>query len=285
MTDNAEQVEYWNGPGAARWVHHQEVLDRMLEPFGRAILEVAGLQRGERVVDVGCGCGWTALTAAEAVGPAGIVLGVDVSAPMLEHARGRARARGLSNVTFTAADASTHAFDASFDLLMSRFGVMFFRDPTAAFTNLRTALRSEGRVAFVCWGPVADNPWFRVPMASAGTVLPLPEPPAPDEPGPFSFADRARVQAVLARAGFGDVRVERSSPALVLGANVEEAATHAVDTGPVSRLLLDADDATRARVQAAIRESLRPYLGEGGVSLPSAAWIVRATRTHTRTIP
>jgi ubiquinone/menaquinone biosynthesis C-methylase UbiE len=278
-TDNTEQVEFWNGAGADRWVRHQELLDQTLEPYGRALLDVARPQSGERVLDVGCGCGWTSLIAAETLGARGAVLGVDVSAPMLERARQRAKAAGLSNATFTVADASTHPFEGTFDLLMSRFGVMFFADPIAAFSNLRRALRPGGRVTFVCWAPVADNHWFRVPMASAGTVVPLPEPTAPGAPGPFSFADPERVREVIRRAGFADASVEPSSPGFALGPDLDTAATNSVETGPVSRLLLEVDEATRGRVRAAIRDALKPYAGPRGVVLPAKTWIVKSRRT------
>jgi SAM-dependent methyltransferase len=273
---NDEQIEYWNGPGARRWVQHQDVLDRMLEPFGRAALEAAQVRPGERVVDVGCGCGTTSLGIAAAVGEGGAVLGVDPSAPMAEVARRRALDRGLKNARFVVADASAHAFDADCDLLFSRFGVMFFADPTRAFANLRGALRQGGRAAFVCWGPVAENPWFRVPMAAAGTVIPLPEPAAPGDPGPFSLADRERLQSILEAAGFLGVHVDRVSPLFVLGADLDQAATNAIETGPVSRLLLDVDEATRKRVRSAIREQLAPHASAGGLALSSAAWVVTA---------
>ncbi len=274
---NDEQIEYWNGPGARRWVRYQEVLDRMLQPFGRAVLEAARARTGERVVDVGCGCATTTLALAEAVGDGGAVLGVDPSAPMLEVARGRARERRLTNATFVVADAAAHAFDADFDLLFSRFGVMFFADPAAAFAHLRGALRKGGRAAFVCWGPAADNPWFRVPMAAAGTVVPLPQPTSPDEPGPFALGDRARLRGILDAAGFGDIQIRSVSPAVVLGGDLEDAATNAIETGPVSRLLLDADETTRMRVREAIREQLAPHASEDGVTLSSAAWLVTAS--------
>lgn len=279
MVDNTEQVEFWNGPGAARWVRHQEIMDAILEPFGRAVLEAARPKAGERAVDVGCGCGWTSLALAEAVGAGGSVLGVDVSAPMLERARQRAGSRGLSRVTFTEADASTHPFEGASDLVLSRFGVMFFADPVAAFTNLRRALKPGGRVAFVCWGPVVDNGWFRVPMTAAGTVIALSEPTPPGAPGPFAFADRERVLGVLRGAGFTELSVEASSPDYVLGPDVDTAATNGVETGPVARLLVEADEATRGRVRSAIRGALEPYLTARGVVLPSKTWIVRGRST------
>jgi SAM-dependent methyltransferase len=276
MADNKEQVEFWNGPGADRWVRYQEILDRSLEPFGFALLDACGAKPGERVVDVGCGCGWTSLQLAGSVGPGGTVLGVDVSVPMLDRARRRAKAGGLSNATFTVADASTHAFDATYDLVFSRFGVMFFADAVAAFENLRGALRSGGRVTFMCWGPVADNHWFRVPMAAAGSIVDLPAPTPPGEPGPFAFADRSRVEGVLQKAGFTGVRVQSAAPEYILGADVDEAATNAVETGPVARVLVEVDAPTRARAREAIREALKPYLGAEGVLLPASTWIVQA---------
>ena len=281
MTDNTDQVEFWNSSGADRWVRHQEIMDRSLEPYGQAVLQAARPHKGERVVDVGCGCGWTSLEAAEAVGAGGAVLGVDVSAPMLDRARQRAKARGLSHATFTVADASAHPFEGHFDLLMSRFGVMFFGDPTAAFANLRRALRPGGRLAFACWAPVAENQWFRVAMAAAGTVVPLPEPTPPGAPGPFAFADPERVQGILQGAGFADVSIEAFSPDFMLGPDLETAATHGVETGPVTRVLGGVDAATIARVRTALRDALKPYVGPSGVALPSKTWIVRGVSRGT----
>lgn len=273
---NEEQVEYWNGPGARRWVNHQETLDGMLASFGRAAIEAAQVRADEHVVDVGCGCGATALAVAEAIGRRGSLLGVDVSTPMLELARMRARQRGIENATFVAADASSYTFEPRFDLVFSRFGVMFFRDPAGAFANLRSALRPGGRLAFVCWAAVEDNPWFAVPLAAAMTILPPPEPAAPGAPGPFALADRERTRGILESAGFAEVRIERTSPPFVLGPDLDTAATNAIETGPVSRLLLDADDSTRLRVRAAIRERLGAHAGAQGVVLASAAWVATA---------
>jgi ubiquinone/menaquinone biosynthesis C-methylase UbiE len=177
---NDAQIEFWNGPGGSRWVKEQEELDRSLAPFAQALFARAALTSGERVVDVGCGCGVTSLAASALVGAAGSVLGVDVSAPML--ARAKERADGLPNVSFELSDATTHGFARSFDAVVSRFGVMFFANPVAAFANLRSALRPGGRVVFIAWRSAPENPWVRIPgEAASAHVPPLPR-PGPDDP-------------------------------------------------------------------------------------------------------
>src|SRR5258705_5710546 len=198
---NAEQIAYWNERGK-QWVAVNDMLDAMIGPLGRHALDRARVAPGEAVLDVGCGCGDTTLELARRVGPSGRVLGVDISAPMLGRARERARAAGATHVIFEQADAQTHAFTAaSFDLILLRFRVMFFVDPTAAFANLRPALRSGGRLTFVCWQGFPKNPWMAVPLMAAMPHIKLPTPPAPDAPGPFAFGDDGRVRTILADAG------------------------------------------------------------------------------------
>src|SRR6185503_11565956 len=184
---NAEQIKYWNETAAPKWVEYQAVLDTQLEELGRLAMERARLVPGERVLDVGCGCGATTRALAARVGARGSAHGVDISAPMLARAAELTRAAGVGNVRFTNADAQTYAFEpGGADVLFSRFGVMFFTDPPAAFTNLRRALRPGGRVAFVCWQPLAENPWLLVPLSTAAQHIQLPPPPAPGAPGPFA---------------------------------------------------------------------------------------------------
>ena len=179
---NAEQATFWNEQGGPRWVQMERDLDAQLETLGRALVNHLALRAGERVLDVGCGGGATSLMIAEKVSP-GQVVGVDISAPLV--ARARERAAQVPNVRYELGDAQTFAFDeASFDVVSSRFGVMFFADPVAAFANLRRALRRGGRIGFVCWRPVRDNPAFSLPMDAALPLLPDPPKPSPAHRGP-----------------------------------------------------------------------------------------------------
>ena len=221
---NGDQAEYWNSSEqVARWVGHQGRHDRMLSPLGDHVLAAAALSPGDDVLDVGCGCGSTTLAAARAVGH-GAVVGVDLSAPMLAQARANAASWGLANVSFQEADAQVRRFGRAFDAVISRFGVMFFADPVAAFANLRAAARPAGRLAFVCWQPLEANEWLTVPQAAmAEHVLP-PEPAEPAAPGMFALADPARVRQVLGDAGWREVTVtSKVTPILVGGGALDEA--------------------------------------------------------------
>lgn len=279
---NAEQIAYWNEQAGASWVAAQAVVDQQIGPLGRLAMDRAAVAPGERVLDVGTGCGDTALELGRRVGPAGNVLGADISRLMLERARERARAAALTHVRFEEADAQTHAFaPASFDLVYSRFGVMFFVDPTAAFANLRAGLRPGGRVAFVCWRALVENPWMLVPLQAAFAHIAPPAPPPPDAPGPFAFADAERVRRILTGAGLADVRIEPLDETLTIGGggDLDRAVEFLLRIGPLGRLLREAAPGAGEAVAGAVREAMRPYHGSEGVRMPSAAWIVSARRS------
>jgi len=283
MTDaNAEQRSYWNQQAGPVWVAHQERLDRQIRPHGELALTILAAKPGERVLDLGCGCGDSSLSLAAQVNPGGQVLGLDLSEPMLERARERAAAAGLSNASFRVADAQTAALEpASFDAAFSRFGVMFFADPVAAFRNVRGALRPGGRLAFVCWRPVAENDWVLVPMAAAAPHLSLPPPAAPDAPGPFSFGAAERVRGILEAAGFEAIRIEAAEVAMAPGGgDLDEAADTFLEVGPVASALREvkASDSIREKVRLAVRASFEPHQRAGRVELGSAIWLVEARR-------
>lgn len=274
---HAEQIDYWNGPGAAQWVAQQAHTDAMLAPVADALLAHAGPRRGEAVLDIGCGCGGTALLLAEQVGPDGQVTGMDISAPMLEVAR--QRGAGRPNVSFELADAAEFQAAQPFSLLLSRFGVMFFGDPIAAFANLRKAAAPGARLVFVCWRPFDENPWMKVPLAAAYAAgVPRQPRPGPEDPGPFSFGDRARVTRILTEAGW-------SAPAftpldlnldIAAGGGLDAALHQATNIGAASRALREAPEEVRPPAVRAIREALQLHVDGAHVRLPGAMWLVAA---------
>ncbi|MFL5286946.1 MAG: methyltransferase domain-containing protein [Rhodopila sp.] len=281
MTDatppNAAQIAYWNDIAPATWTAYQVQMDAMFEPLTRIALDAAAPSPGETAIDIGCGCGGTILALADRVGPTGRVLGLDVSHPMAALARERTAAQGLTNAEISIGDAATHAFTpVQADLLFSRFGVMFFDDPPGAFANLRSAMRSTGRMVFACWRPLADNAWFNLPLCATRDLLP-PQPPAdPTAPGPFAFADPDRVRGILSAAGWRDVDLRRADVPIRPG-NLAETVGFSLRVGPLAAILREVnDEALRARVEAALTEALRPHDGPNGVTLQGSIWIVSA---------
>jgi SAM-dependent methyltransferase len=276
---NAEQVRYWNAVAGPNWVAYQRVIDAQIRVLGTLAMDRVGIRVRERVLDVGCGCGDTTFALARRVGPTGSVLGLDISDPMLDVARQAAFTERMTNVRFQNADAQTCAFArGDFDVVYSRFGIMFFADPLAAFRNLSAALRSGGRLAFVCWQRMEDNPWMFVPMSAAAGHVALP-PPNPDAPGPFSLADPGKLRRILADAGFVDVGLEDHAEILTVGggADLEGTIAFLLKIGPAASALREANDPKLTeRVAAAVREAIRPYSSPEGVRLGSATWIVTA---------
>lgn len=275
-TANAEQAEAWNGTTGTKWVRYQNRLDRMLSPFCDRLLDVAAIGDGEFVLDVGCGCGATTLEAAKRAGAKGHVQGIDLSAPMTDRARQRNAELGL-NAAFDVADASSHDFGAAkFDHLISRFGVMFFDDPVSAFANLRRSLSEDATLAFICWRSLPENQWLMSPMGAALPHMPPIEPAVPGAPGPFAFADKDRVRKILAEAGFSNISFTPFDAPMILGQDLDEALEQALEIGPLSRLLLDQEEAVRHRVTDAMRVELARHLTSAGVTLGGATWIVQA---------
>jgi SAM-dependent methyltransferase len=277
---NTEQSKYWNEVAGPRWVRFQEILDAELSALSDAALARARVAQGESVIDVGCGCGGTALELARRVGAKGRVLGVDLSQPMLARARERAAAAGFAQLELRQADAQVERFaSGAADLVFSRFGVMFFADPSAAFANLRGALRKGGRVVFVCWQPLAENPWITVPLGAIAKVVPLAPPPPPGSPGPFSFADPERVSRILTSGGLADVVLEDLRIPLALGGgSLDGAVEFSLEIGPAATALREsgAGPEVRDQVALAIREALAPFAAKGPLHMASAAWLVTA---------
>ena len=278
-TDNSEQIAEWNGALGQRWVAMQPEIDRIVVPFGDSALKIAAPQPGERVIDIGCGCGDTSLDIARIVGKAGAVLGIDVSTPMLEVARSRAALADCPHLVFREGDASEAELPANTDLLFSRFGVMFFSQPTQALSHLRGSLRAGGRCVFVCWRAPRDNAWAMVPLSAARAAMGVtPAPADPNAPGPFAFADEQRLRAILSGAGFDAVDVQRFDAALSLGATPRSAAEAAVQIGAVSRFVREVGVEHLPIIVEAVERALGPLAApDGHVSLNGSTWIVSVT--------
>jgi SAM-dependent methyltransferase len=275
---NAAQIEFWNGPTGQRWTRLQKEIEDNLRPFTEAVLQRLAPKPGERIVDVGCGAGDTTMALAERVQATGFVLGVDISHPMLQRAIARAANTPEYPIKFVEADAAAHSFErGSYDAIFSRFGVMFFADPAAAFAHMRRALKPGGRIAFCCWRDRRENPWVTIPVAAARKHLPeLPAPPGPEEPGPFAFADSARIRRVLTSAGFAKIEAERFDPLLAYGPDPKAAADYLTQMGPIGSVLQEHPEALRKQVAETLAGELEPKRDPAGIRLAAAAWIVSA---------
>ncbi len=274
---NSDMVDYWNGRSADAWVTGADRFDSMLAPFGRRLLAAAVLQEGERVLDVGCGNGAVSLEAARAVGPGGHVTGLDLSAPMLEVARTRAVERGI-DVDFVMGDAQTASFDRPFDVVIGRFGVMFFDDPEVAFANLARATRPGGRLSFVCWREFLANKWVTVPSMAMVAHVGIPELPPPGAPGPFALADPERIGNLLGSTGWSEVDVVEHDDGMPMGRDPEDVLAFML-SDEMSRQLVEGKDPAAVRAgSGATLDALRPYITPQGVVLGGACWLVTARR-------
>lgn len=268
-----DPVAYWNDSAGRKWAELQVQLDLTLAPLGLAAIERAGLKPGEQVVDLGCGTGDTSLELAARVGPAGSVLGLDISQPMLEVAR--SRGAGQPNLQFLEADAANWQPAHQASLLFSRFGVMFFPEPHAAFAHLRQVLPTS-RLVFVCWRAPGANPWLDSPRIAAEGLLTVP-PTVPRAPGPFAFAESQYVRELLEGAGWRNVGIEPDErPITIAGGELEDAVRFGSKIGPAASALAGADAATRAAFRDRLREIMTGYLSGGLVQMPAATWIVTA---------
>tara|TARA_R110000850_G_scaffold913_6_gene5497 strand:+ start:34890 stop:35729 length:840 start_codon:yes stop_codon:yes gene_type:complete len=275
--NNEDQVEYWNGPAGQKWVDQSDRLDAMLAPFADTVIAHAGLQPDEFVMDIGCGAGALTLRAAAEAGPQQGALGVDVSAPLISLARERALAAGAP-ARFELADASTYMASPAADCVISRFGVMFFDDPAAAFANIRQSVRQGGRLAFVCWQALTVNDWALAPLQAAMPFLKeAPAPADPTAPGPFAFQDKDRVARILSDAGWDNVMIDPVETAIVLpGDDAMSTAGFMMQLGPLSRLL-ETQGIDEAQVRDALIQRLQQHkAADGRVTMKSACWRVTA---------
>lgn len=269
---NRDQSALWNDAAGQTWTEMQGVLDRMLAPFGQRLLAAGFPGEGGRVLDIGCGAGATTLGMARRLGPDGLCLGVDISGPLVAAAKASAEVQAVDAAAFVQADAQTYGFDADdFDAVISRFGVMFFDDPEAAFANIRRAARPGAKLTFLAWRSPAENPFMTTAARAAAPFLPPIPVPAPDAPGQFGFADSERVRRVLAASGWRDVDV---SP-VDIATKVAEADLQAYVTrlGPAGLVMRDLDAPTRTRAAEAIHAAFEPFVQGGAARFTGACWL------------
>jgi SAM-dependent methyltransferase len=279
-TPNAAQRQYWNAIAGPRWVGFGGAMESRMRAVNDLLLSHAAPRPGEAVLEIGCGTGATTVPLGEAVGAHGRVLGVDIAEPMLAVARRRVAESGLANVSLLLADAQTYRFESGrFDLVVSRFGVMFFADPAAAFRNLCGAARPGGRLCFACWAPLAENPHWLVAYDIALRRLGPPAPQDPRAPGPLAFSDPDYVEGVLAAAGFAEIAIRRERPDII-GTSPESEAEHALLMGPSGRLIDEKqpDAATRESLKREMAEAFAAYMKGGELRLPATIFVVSARR-------
>ena len=272
-----DQATYWREDGGSRWVENIDNVETMIAPLSMHVAANAHCQPGEKILDVGCGGGTTSALLAEQVGPEGRVVGLDISPTILEVAK--RRFAGVSNLSFVEADAGTHDFGGQhFDVLVSRFGVMFFEQPIQAFTHLHKALANTGRISFICWQPLTENHWMFKPAQAAFGILPAPPPPEPNAPGPFAFADPDYVRRILSLSGFREIRIEPLHQPLALG-DIDTAIKFLCEMGPAATPLKEACEKDRALVIDAWRTLLAEHQTKGVVQFQSATWLVSARKS------
>jgi len=269
-----EQAALWNGDSGRAWVDVQPVLDRLFKPFENRLVDAVRARRARSVLDVGCGTGATTLAIARLLGTSGRCLGVDISEPMLFLARARADLEQVP-ATFVLADAESYAFEpGSCDMIVSRFGIMFFADAVRAFTNLRRAARAGAALCLVAWRSPAENPFMTTAESAAAPLFPNMPPRRPDGPGQFAWADRARVEAILEQSGWATIDVQRIDVPLVLAE--KDLDLYITRLGPLGRMLAEVDEPVRAGVLAKVRRAFDRYLHGDEVRFDAACWMISA---------
>jgi SAM-dependent methyltransferase len=278
---NEDQAKYWAETAGQRWLANEQLLEASSRPFGIAAIDAADVKPGERILDVGCGFGPTAIELARRTGPSGAVVGLDISPLLLGRAKEKAAEAGVDNVTFVEADAQTADIPGAYDLLFSRFGIMFFDDPVAAFTNLFNATATPGRLTVVCWRDAASNPWMSSPVMAAAPILgPLdPPPPGAPGPGPFRYADADILRSELAHAGFADIQIDPFDTTMDTKVDeLDNTLEFVLRMGPFGDKYNESEPEVRDQVLKTVREAAAQYESGGEARIPAAAWIVRAKK-------
>lgn len=279
-TEMAEQhYEDWTGEVGDRWLAHAKTFESMISPAGQALLDFAAFGVGEKVVDIGCGCGATSLEIADAVGTSGTVLGFDIAPQLIREAKKRAELKRAENISFAVGDAETDAIEGQpYDRLISRFGVMFFRDSVAAFSNMRSWLSPGGKLDFACWAGPEENPWMGVIGQIVGQHIEMPE-ADPDGPGPFRFADKELVRDILDKAGYSNIEVTGWQGESLLGgygATPESAVDFILDGLDMKKAILAQNPDALEMIKSELIDAIRPFYRDNAVRMGAGIWLVSA---------
>jgi SAM-dependent methyltransferase len=278
ITPAEEQRTLWNGTAGSAWIDAQALLDGMFQPLQDLMVDTVRVTSAQRVLDVGCGTGSTTLAIARRLGARGQSTGIDISAPMIDVARMRARQQSPA-AEFIVADAQTHDFEAgSFDAVVSRFGVMFFADFVAAFSNLRRSVRASGGLHVIVWRAAAENPFMTVAERAAAPLLPDIPPRRPDAPGQFALADASRVRGTLEASGWTAIDLQAID--IECAFPEKELVPYMTRLGPLGMVLKDADEATRRRVIDVVRPAFDPFVRGAEVRFNAACWHIHAEAPH-----
>lgn len=271
---NDEQITLWNGTAGQAWVDEQALLDRVLAPFEALLVDAVRASPARQVLDVGCGTGSTSVAVARQLAENGRCTGIDISEPMIAAARARAEREGAP-ASFVCADAQVYAFPArSFDMIISRFGVMFFADPVQAFANLRRAARDGATLRFVCWRSAEENPFMTTAERAAAPLLPELPARLPDAPGPFALADEGRLARILEESGWSAIDIQLIDVPCSL--SEKDLDRYLSRFGPVGLALREADEPTRTRVVETVRAAFDPWVHGEDVRYTAACWMVGA---------
>ncbi|MBZ9680835.1 MULTISPECIES: class I SAM-dependent methyltransferase [unclassified Mesorhizobium] len=272
---NTRQAALWNDASGKAWVEMQPILDEILAPLERLVVDAGYPREGGNVLDIGCGAGATTLAMARRVGNNGRCVGLDISQPLVALATERTQAEEVANASFEVGDAQTYAFESGrFDAVVSRFGIMFFDDPVAAFSNIRQAARRGGKLAFVAWRSPAENDFMTTAARAAAPFLPTAPAPDPDAPGQFAFADGAKVKRILEASGWSSIDVRQANlPCKIAEGDLMMYATR---LGPLAAALREVDQATAEKIITVLPAAFAPFVKDGQARFNAACWLVTA---------
>ena len=274
---NQDQKEFWNEKKGKIWVSLEKHIDKMLNPLGDHAIKILEPKDGEKILDVGCGTGSTTQNLSKLVGDSGLITGMDISEPILDFAKKQSNSKKINNINFILADAQNFQFlTKSYDAIFSRFGIMFFEDPIAAFKNIKKSLKNKGRLTFICWRKRDENDWITLSSNIASNFLELPPNANPKEPGPFAFEDSGYIEEILIKSGWKNITIKNHNQNIIVGETVNITAEFLSRMGPMSVPFENADQYTQRKVKEALKECYSKYNTSNGVEFNFSTWIVSA---------